>query len=58
MNGFQQMMLFADMATDNSSDTEVLEASPCSSSGVCSGSNLYASEGSKRDAVRKLLNGG
>jgi LCP family protein required for cell wall assembly len=51
MNGFQQMMLFADMATGNSSDTEVLEAT------CCNGSNLFVSEGSKRDAVRKLLRG-
>ena len=42
-------MLFGDMATGNSSDTGVLEAT------CCNGSNL--SEGSKRDAVRKLLEG-
>jgi LCP family protein required for cell wall assembly len=51
MNGFQLMMLFGDMATGNSSDTEVLEAT------CCNGSNLFVSEGSKRDAVRKLLEG-
>jgi hypothetical protein len=51
MNGFQLMALFADMATGNSSDTEVLEAT------CCNGSNLFVSEGSKRDAVDKLLNG-
>jgi LCP family protein required for cell wall assembly len=51
MNGFQLMGLFADMATGNSSDTEVLEAT------CCNGSNLFVSEGSKRDAVRKLLEG-
>ena len=45
MNGFQLMVLFADMATGNSSDTEVLEAT------CCNGSNLFVSEGSKRDAV-------
>jgi LCP family protein required for cell wall assembly len=51
MNGFQLMMLFGDMATGSSSDTEVLEAT------CCNGSNLFVSEGSKRDAVRKLLEG-
>jgi hypothetical protein len=45
------MMLFGDMATGNSKDTEVLEAT------CCNGSNLFVSEGSKRDAVRKLLEG-
>ena len=52
LNGFQLMALFADMATGNSSDTEVLEAT------CCNGSNLFVSEGSKRDAVQKLLKGG
>ena len=52
MNGFQLMMLFGDMATGNSSDTEVLEAT------CCNGSNLFVSDGSKRDAVHKLLEGG
>jgi LCP family protein required for cell wall assembly len=52
MNGFQLMMLFADMATGSSNDTEVLEAT------CCNGSNLFVSDGSKRDAVRKLLEGG
>jgi LCP family protein required for cell wall assembly len=51
MNGVQLMGLFADMATGNSNDTEVLEAT------CCNGSNLFVSEGSKRDAVRKLLEG-
>ena len=51
MNGFELMMLFADMATGNSNDTEVLEAT------CCNGSNLFVSDGSKRDAVRKLLEG-
>jgi LCP family protein required for cell wall assembly len=51
MNGFELMMLFGDMATGNSDDTEVLEAT------CCNGSNLFVSEGSKRDAVRKLLEG-
>jgi LCP family protein required for cell wall assembly len=51
MNGFQLMMLFADMATGSSDQTEVLEAT------CCNGSNLFVSDGAKRDAVRKLLNG-
>ena len=51
MNGFQLLALFADMATGNSSDTEVLEAT------CCNGSNLFVSDGSKRDAVGKLLKG-
>jgi LCP family protein required for cell wall assembly len=51
MNGFQLMMLFGDMATGNSDDTEVLEAT------CCNGGNLFVSEGSKRDAVRKLVEG-
>ena len=51
MNGFELMMLFADMASGNSNDTEVLEAT------CCNGSNLFVSDGSKRDAVRKLLEG-
>jgi hypothetical protein len=45
------MMLFGDMATGNSNDTEVLE-SQC-----CNGSNLFVSDGSKEAAVRKLLEG-
>jgi LCP family protein required for cell wall assembly len=53
LNGFQLMALFADMATGNSSDTEVLEATCCNN-----GSNLFVSDGSKRDAVNKLLKGG
>ena len=51
MNGIQLMGLFADMATGSSDDTEVLEAT------CCNGSNLFVSEGSKRDAVRKLIEG-
>jgi LCP family protein required for cell wall assembly len=51
MNGFQLMMLFGDMATGNSDDTEVLEAN------AFDGSDLIVSEGAKRDAVRKLLEG-
>jgi LCP family protein required for cell wall assembly len=52
MNAFELMMLFGDMATGSSSDTEVLEASCCNN-----GSNLFVSEGSKRDAVDKLVEG-
>jgi uncharacterized alpha/beta hydrolase family protein len=52
MNAAQLMMLFGDMATGNSSDTEVLEASCCNN-----GSNLFVSDGSKADAVQKLLKG-
>jgi len=52
MNAAQLMMLFGDMATGNSSDTEVLEATCCNN-----GSNLFVSEGSKADAVQKLLKG-
>jgi LCP family protein required for cell wall assembly len=51
MNGFQLMMLFGDMATGNSDETEVLEAT------CCNGGNLFVSEGAKRDAVQKLLEG-
>ena len=51
MNGFELMMLFGDMATGSSDQTEVLEAT------CCNGSNLFVSDGAKRDAVRKLLDG-
>jgi LCP family protein required for cell wall assembly len=46
------LALFADMATGNSEDTAVLEAGCC-----VNGSNLFVSDGAKRDAVDKLLNG-
>jgi LCP family protein required for cell wall assembly len=52
MGGLQLMALFADVATGNSSDTEVLEATCCNN-----GTNLFVSEGSKQDAVRKLVDG-
>ncbi len=52
MGGLQLMALFADMATGNSSDTEVLEAT------CCNGSNLFVTDGAKADAVKKLENGG
>jgi LCP family protein required for cell wall assembly len=52
MRGPALMALFADMATGNSDATEVLEAGCC-----INGSNLFVSDGAKRDAVDKLLNG-
>jgi LCP family protein required for cell wall assembly len=53
MRGPGLMALFADLATGNSSDTAVLKAGCC-----INGSNLFVSDGSKRDAVKKLENGG
>jgi LCP family protein required for cell wall assembly len=52
MKGPALMGLFADMASGNSDETEVLEAGCC-----INGSNLFVSDGAKRDAVDKLLNG-
>ena len=52
MRGPALMALFADMATGNSDETAVLEAGCC-----VNGSNLFVSEGAKRDAVDTLLNG-
>jgi LCP family protein required for cell wall assembly len=52
MKGPGLMALFADMATGNSDETEVLEAGCC-----INGSNLFVSDGAKRSAVDKLLNG-
>ena len=52
MKGPALMALFADMATGNSDETEVLEAGCC-----INGSNLFVSDGAKRDAVDTLLNG-
>jgi LCP family protein required for cell wall assembly len=52
MKGPALMALFADMATGNSDEAEVLEAGCC-----VNGSNLFVSDGAKRDAVDKLLNG-
>jgi hypothetical protein len=52
MKGPALMALFADMATGNSDETDVLEAGCC-----VNGSNLFVSDGAKRDAVDKLLNG-
>ncbi len=46
------MALFADMATGTSDETAVLEAGCC-----VNGSNLFVSDGAKRDAVEKLVNG-
>jgi LCP family protein required for cell wall assembly len=51
MKGPALMALFADVATGNSNETEVLEAT------CCRGSNLFVSEGAKEDAVRKLVDG-
>jgi LCP family protein required for cell wall assembly len=51
MNGLELMMLFADMATGTSDQTEVLEAT------CCRGSNLFVSDGAKADAVHKLVEG-
>ncbi|HEV2873984.1 MAG TPA: LCP family protein [Thermoleophilaceae bacterium] len=52
MKGPALMALFADMATGNSDETAVLEAGCC-----VNGSNLFVSDGAKRDAVDTLLNG-
>jgi LCP family protein required for cell wall assembly len=52
MKGPALMALFADMATGNSEETAVLEAGCC-----VNGSNLFVSDGAKRDAVDELLNG-
>jgi LCP family protein required for cell wall assembly len=52
MKGPGLMALFADLATGNSEETEVLEAGCC-----INGSNLFVSEGAKEDAVRKLVEG-
>jgi LCP family protein required for cell wall assembly len=52
MKGPALMALFADMATGNSDQTQVLEAGCC-----INGSNLFVSDGAKRDAVDELLNG-
>ena len=46
------MALFADMATGTSDETAVLEAGCC-----VNGSNLFVSDGAKRDAVETLVNG-
>ena len=51
MNGLELMMLFGDMATGTSDQTEVIEAS------CCRGSNLFVSDGAKADAVHKLEEG-
>jgi LCP family protein required for cell wall assembly len=51
MNGLELMMLFGDMATGTSDQTEVIEAS------CCRGSNLFVSDGAKADAVHKLVEG-
>jgi LCP family protein required for cell wall assembly len=52
MKGPGLMALFADLATGNAGDTEVLESGCC-----INGSNLFVSPGAKKDAVDKLLHG-
>ena len=52
MKGPALMALFADMATGNSDETDVLEAGCC-----INGSNLFVSDGAKSEAVDKLMNG-
>jgi LCP family protein required for cell wall assembly len=52
MRGPALAALFADLATGNSDETEVLEAGCC-----INGSNLFVSDGDKREAVQKLLEG-
>jgi LCP family protein required for cell wall assembly len=52
MKGPALMALFADMATGNSEETAVLEAGCC-----VNGSNLFVSDGAKREAVDQLVNG-
>jgi LCP family protein required for cell wall assembly len=48
MRGPSLMALFADLTTGGTGDTEVLEANPAA------GTDLFVSDGAKRDAVRKL----
>ena len=52
MKGPGLMALFADLATGSTDETEVLKAGCC-----INGSNLFVSEGAKKDAVGKLLDG-
>ena len=52
MKGPGLLALFADLATGNSDETAVLTAGCC-----INGSNLFVSDGAKRDAVRKLVEG-
>ena len=54
MGGFQLMALFADMATGNSGETEVLEATCCDNGEQ----PVRHRRPRKQDAVDKLLNGG
>ena len=51
MKGPGLMALFLDIATGRSNETAVLEAT------CCLGSNLFVSEGAKKDAVEKLVDG-
>ena len=51
MKGPGLMMLFLDLATGGSEQTEVLEAT------CCNGSNLFVTDGAKEEAVSKLVDG-
>ena len=57
MRGPALMALFADMASGGTGDNEVIETSLCEQTGLCQSGNLFVSDGAKRDAVRKLLEG-
>jgi LCP family protein required for cell wall assembly len=57
MKGPGLMALFADVATGGTGDTEVIETSLCEQTGLCTPGNLFVSDGAKRDAVRKLVEG-
>ena len=57
MRGPALMALFADMASGGTGDNEVIETSLCEQTGLCASGNLFVSDGAKRDAVRKLLEG-
>jgi len=57
MRGPALMALFADIASGGVGDSEVIETSLCEQTGLCQPGNLFVSDGAKRDAVRKLLDG-
>jgi len=57
MSGPSLLGLFADVASGGAGDTEVIETSLCEQTGLCTPGNLFVSDGAKRDAVRKLLEG-
>ena len=52
MRGPALMALFADIATGNSADTDVLEGTCCDLEG-----DIQVSQGTRADAVDRLLNG-